>query len=182
MYHCLNTGASISQLTDPFSLTPTERAPQVEGSQSEEESDDEGRRSFLITSVDIDTGQPSFSHSTDFNSSVQQKQGQFARGQSFSALNTENMSTFHQRSRLRSYSDTNKPGISSSLPRSGQKFSSAVQILDDKTHIGTRDTASDKDTSSGIKPLSWKDYETRKSSEGRTEEPTVSFNVVVIGV
>ncbi|XP_064390018.1 mucin-2-like isoform X3 [Halichondria panicea] len=55
-------GASISQLTDPFSMTP-ERVPQDDRcSPSEgEDSDDEEHHSFLITTVDTTTGQSSFS-------------------------------------------------------------------------------------------------------------------------
>ncbi len=161
-------GASISQLTDPFSLTPTERAPHVGDSQSDEgDSEDEGRRSFLITSVDIDTGQPSFSPSTDFNSSIQQKQRRFANGQSFSASNTESMNTFQ--SERRRYSDSNQPGTSSSLPRSGQQFSSSVQIPDDKTFSGKRDTAFNKETNTDSTP-SWKGSQTRKCNNGKKKD------------
>ncbi len=164
-------GASISQLTDPFSLTPTER---VGGSQTEnEDSGDEGRAgSFLITSVDIDTGQPSFSHDTDFNSSIQQKQKHFHNRQSFSATNVDSMSTF--KSRLRSFSDTNQPGASSSLPRSAQQFGSTVPILDEKMDSGAKDTVINKDDITGNKPTSRRGSHFKNSGDGKTKESTVS--------
>ena len=81
------TGATISQLTDPFSETCTTASDSScfgetsEGGEEEQEEDsDEETGSFLITTVESDTGQSSFSLSSDYDGFVQQAQKQRSFG------------------------------------------------------------------------------------------------------
>lgn len=75
------TGATISQLTDPFSETTASDSScfgeTSEGGEEEQEEDsDEETGSFLISTVESDTGQSSFSLSSDYDSFVRQAQKQ----------------------------------------------------------------------------------------------------------
>ena len=159
-------GASISQLTDPFSMTP-ERIPQDDrSSQSEgEDSDDQEHHSFLITTVDTTTGQSSFSLTEGCDNAVCQEQKTTASGQV--QYPAKSLNTFQ--GRTRTFSDSNQPGMSSSLPRSAQQFSSVAPM--DKNpgkNSPTKKEVASNDLKCGGNKRQWSSWRGGKGNEGKT--------------